>query len=198
MHHWPGPGCWLSRVTPDPWNSSSGNFLEENSFIFCLDVYLLPRIAATPQQQRASLCLLHTEVAQSFWAPRCICDLPHLFPLTISTTSPVCFHGLTDVHPHVARALSLPAHDWASSIRVSPSSVPSVWLSPDMTMPFASHWYLSTCCTLTKSVWHVMTEHSFTSFPADSLFILTYIETVMSASGSCGTAVPIGLWFWSV
>lgn len=115
MHHWPGPGCWLSRVTrePDTWNSGSGNFLEENSFIFCLDVYPLPKITATSWQRRVFLCLLHTEVAKSFWMPRCICDLLHLCWESVPSlrVSAVCFSGVADIYPHVARALSLPAQN---------------------------------------------------------------------------------------
>lgn len=165
MHHWPGPGSWLSRVTrePDTWNSGSGNFLEENSFFFCLDVYPLPKITATSWQQRVFLCLLHSEVAKSFGTPHCVCDLLHLCWESVLSLqgSAVCFSGVADIYPHVARALSLPAQNWMFQ---QSSSGPSVWLSPEMTMRFASRWSLSTLAAPSprkSDMWWQRTHHHF-------------------------------------
>lgn len=197
MHHWPGPGCWLSRVTrePDTWNSGSGNFLEENSFIFCLDVYPLPKITVTSWQQRVFLCLLHTEVAKSFWTPRCICDLLHLCWQSVLSlwVSAVCFSGVADIYPHVARALSLPAQNCMFQqeflLLLSPlSGLVLRWqcvLLPAGACPhlLRPHQGSLTCDD---------SEHTITSCPADSLFALTYTETDTWGPGSCGTAVPVG------
>lgn len=197
MHHWRGPGCWLCRVTrePDTWNSGSGNFLEENSFIFCLDVYPLPKITATSWQQRVFLCLLHTEVAKSFGTPHCICDLLHLCWESVLSLqgSAVCFSGVADIYPHVARALSLPAQNWM--------------FQQEFLLPLAPlsglvlRWQ---CVLLPAGPWpHLLrphqgsltcddSEHTITSCPADSLFALTYTETDTWGPGSCRTAVPVG------
>lgn len=192
MHHWPGPGCWLSGVTrePDTWNSGSGNFLGENSFIFCLDVYPLPKIAATSRQRRLVLCLLHTEVAKSFWTPHCIAFFAETQRWVPKRVRLVLAESHTFPHVlllllHCRFQLGTGCFSFLCPLRLVWSGDDNAFLLPAGTCPhlLRPHWVSLTCDD---------SEHTIASCPADSLFALTCTEADTWGPGSCGTAVPVG------